>query len=185
MSLINANLHPQVIFSTSCQLVTPKHVVAGTLRLTNLHLQFVGDPPSEEQPLPGGTGAEPRSAGAAKPARTHKRWPVSAITELHHARFLLQQSALEIFLADRSNALLNFDGNEVGGLTARHSTLDTVYPECATKMSCRQCALSAQLKVCCLYVQAVSLAESLSSPAAEYLSQTFDSVKLWCKIPVK
>ncbi|KAK9905588.1 hypothetical protein WJX75_002584 [Coccomyxa subellipsoidea] len=109
---VNLKEEAQVIFSTSCQLVTPKHVVAGTLRLTNLHLQFVGDPPSEEQPLPGGTGAEPRSAGAAKPARTHKRWPVSAITELHHARFLLQQSALEIFLADRSNALLNFDGNE-------------------------------------------------------------------------
>ncbi len=118
----------QVIFSTSCQLVTPKHVVAGTLRLTNLHLHFVGDPPGEEQPPPGGgPGADPRPAGAAKPARTHKRWPVSAITELHHARFLLQQSALEIFLGDRSNALLNFDGNEVGAecsncvLRARHA----------------------------------------------------------------
>lgn len=109
----------QVIFSTSCQLVTPKHVVAGTLRLTNLHLHFVGDPPSEEQPpggLGGGGGAGGpdgmRPAAATKPARTHKRWAVGAITELHHARFLLQQSALEIFLADRSNALLNFDGSQ-------------------------------------------------------------------------
>lgn len=101
-------LHVQVTFSMSCQLVTPKHVVAGTLRLTNLHLHFVGDHASEDT-----SGAEARPVGAAKPTRTHKRWAVSAIIELHHARFLLQQSALEIFLADRSNALLNFDGNAV------------------------------------------------------------------------
>jgi hypothetical protein len=98
-------LQEEVLFSTPCQLVTPKHVVLGTLRLTNLHLHFVGDPPVEE----GGP-----ATGGAKSARTHKRWPVCAITELHHARFLLQQSALELFLADNSNALLNFEGHQVG-----------------------------------------------------------------------
>lgn len=118
----------QVTFSMSCQLVTPKHLLAGTLRLTNLHLHFVGDPPTTEDPS-GGTEARP--PGTAKPTRTHKRWAVSAITELHHARFLLQQSALEIFLADRSNALLNFDGNAVRHTAfSTHSSTTTRHQDC-------------------------------------------------------
>jgi hypothetical protein len=35
------------------------------------------------------------------------------LAELHHARFLLQPAALELFLADRTNALLSFDSPEV------------------------------------------------------------------------
>lgn len=48
-----------------------------------------------------------------RPARAHKRWPLAALAELHHARFLLQPSALELFLADRTNALLSFPSPEV------------------------------------------------------------------------
>ena len=48
-----------------------------------------------------------------RPARAHKRWPLAAMAELHHARFLLQPSALELFLADRANALLSFPSPEV------------------------------------------------------------------------
>lgn len=33
--------------------------------------------------------------------------------QVHHQRYLLQPSALEIFLADRSNALLNLPSSEV------------------------------------------------------------------------
>ena len=54
------------------------------------------------------SGQLPLQAG-----RQHKRWPIAAITEVHHARFLLQPFALEIFLADRANALLSFPSAEV------------------------------------------------------------------------
>lgn len=103
-------LQEEVLYSTPCQLVTPKHVVSGTLRVTNLHLHFVGDAANIED---GQAAAATASSGSAKAMRTHKRWPISGITELHHARFLLQQSALDLFLADRSNALLNFEGHQV------------------------------------------------------------------------
>ena len=45
--------------------------------------------------------------------RTHKRWPLAQLAELHHARFLLQPCALELFLADRTTALLCFPSQEV------------------------------------------------------------------------
>lgn len=38
------------MYSCSCQLVLPKHVVSGTMRLTALHVHFIGDvqqPPEE------------------------------------------------------------------------------------------------------------------------------------------
>ncbi len=38
----------------------------------------------------------------------HKRWASADIASVHHARYLLRPAALEIFLADRSNALLSF-----------------------------------------------------------------------------
>lgn len=58
------------------------------------------------------------SAKGAMQARMHKKWAVAAIKEVHHARFLLQPSALELFLVDRSNALLNFASNKVGGCSS-------------------------------------------------------------------
>lgn len=53
-----------------------------------------------------------------RPARTHKRWPLAQLAELHHARFLLQPCALELFLADRTTALLCFGSPEVCQLAA-------------------------------------------------------------------
>ena len=40
--------------------------------------------------------------------KTHKSWPIALIAELHYARYLLQSRALELFLSDRSSALLSF-----------------------------------------------------------------------------
>ena len=46
--------------------------------------------------------------------RVHKRWQLASLREAHHARFLLRPSALELFMADRSTALLNFPSAKVG-----------------------------------------------------------------------
>ena len=40
----------QVIFTTACELVTPKHVVSGTLKILQGQLQFTGDLIPEEGP---------------------------------------------------------------------------------------------------------------------------------------
>ena len=38
----------QVIFSTACELVRPKHVVPGTLKILQGQIQFTGDPSMDE-----------------------------------------------------------------------------------------------------------------------------------------
>ena len=58
--------------------------------------------------------------------RVHKRWAIAAVKEVHHARCLLQPSALEIFLHDRSNALLNFASNKVCPTPPLPSPSDTL-----------------------------------------------------------
>ena len=43
--------------------------------------------------------------------------PRRANAQVHHQRYLLQPSALEIFLTDRSNALLNLPSSEVAAIS--------------------------------------------------------------------
>ncbi|KAK9836952.1 hypothetical protein WJX81_002248 [Elliptochloris bilobata] len=100
-----------VLFLSHCVLVTPKRVVAGILRLTPRQLHFVGDP-HEEQPAEANGAAGSKSPGG-RCVRTHRHWELAAIVEVHHQRYLLQPSALEIFLGDRSNALLNLPSSQL------------------------------------------------------------------------
>ena len=37
-----------MIFTTACELVKPKHVVPGTLKILQGQIQFTGDPPLDE-----------------------------------------------------------------------------------------------------------------------------------------
>ncbi len=53
------------------------------------------------------------AGGGLQAARTHKRWPVPQLQEVHHTRFLLQPRALELFFSDRSTALLSFEDSKV------------------------------------------------------------------------
>ena len=53
----------------------------------------------------------------------HKRWQLAALREAHHARFLLRPSALELFMADRSTALLNFPTAKVGAFLAASESM--------------------------------------------------------------
>lgn len=48
----------QVILTTACEFVTPKHVVSGTLKILQGQIQFTGDPPATEE---GPSGAVPDS----------------------------------------------------------------------------------------------------------------------------
>ncbi len=40
-------------------------------------------------------------------------WPIAQVAELHHARYLLQPRALELFLYNHSSALLSFETPKV------------------------------------------------------------------------
>ena len=41
--------------------------------------------------------------------RIHKTWPIAQVSELHHARYLLQPRALELFMYNHASALLSFE----------------------------------------------------------------------------
>lgn len=61
----------QVIYSCSCQLVLPKHAMSGTMRLTALHVHFIG----EVQQPPDESGAR-----SGSPNLLHSRVPASAMS---------------------------------------------------------------------------------------------------------
>lgn len=49
--------------------------------------------------------------------RTHKVWPIAQVSELHHARYLLQPCALELFMHNHASALLSFQSPKASGFT--------------------------------------------------------------------
>jgi PH domain associated with Beige/BEACH len=105
----------QALYTAACVLVRPRHVTPGTLRVTKTFLYFTGEAPSDDPP---GVGSSMDSSGTGnrqtlRGVRTFKRWPVASLEEVHHARFLLQPSAVELFFSDRSSAMLNFESSEV------------------------------------------------------------------------
>ena len=52
---------------------------------------------------------------APRPGRRHRRWALAGVAEAHHTRYLLQPTAAELFMADRSgHALFNFPSVKVG-----------------------------------------------------------------------
>lgn len=69
-----------------CGYIKPLLSIEGTLRLTNVALYFVA------------------SGGVAK----KKQWPLTVIKEAHLRRYLLRDSALEIFFLQNRTALFNF-----------------------------------------------------------------------------
>lgn len=48
-----------------------------------------------------------------KPRRLHRRWQSGRVAQVHHARYMLQNTALEIFFRDRSSMFMDF-GTKVG-----------------------------------------------------------------------
>lgn len=123
-----------LLFSGRCQWVTPKRVLSGQLQVTRTQMYFLADTTCGSTGLApwlsgpaasGGSGGDPnRPAGDAaaaeegegeKPRRRHQRWQLAGLTEVHHSRYLLQPTALECFMADRSShAFLNFPSHQVG-----------------------------------------------------------------------
>ena len=49
--------------------------------------------------------------------RIHKTWPIAQVSELHHARYLLQPRALELFMYNHTSALLSFETPKASGHT--------------------------------------------------------------------
>ncbi|KAM6971940.1 LOW QUALITY PROTEIN: lipopolysaccharide-responsive and beige-like anchor protein [Aplochiton taeniatus] len=95
------NLTGPVNLSTSAQLVAPAVVVKGTLSITASELYFEVD---EEEP--GFKTIDPKILAYTE--GLHGKWLFTEIRAVFSRRYLLQNTALEIFMANRTAVMLNF-----------------------------------------------------------------------------
>ncbi|XP_056121044.1 lipopolysaccharide-responsive and beige-like anchor protein isoform X1 [Rhinichthys klamathensis goyatoka] len=95
------NLTGPVNLSTSAQLVAPAVVVKGTLSITALELYFEVD---EEDPS--FKDIDPKILAYTE--GLHGKWQFTEIRAIFSRRYLLQNTALEVFMANRTAIMLNF-----------------------------------------------------------------------------
>ncbi|XP_070768829.1 lipopolysaccharide-responsive and beige-like anchor protein [Enoplosus armatus] len=95
------NLTGPVNLSTSAQLVAPAVVVKGTLSITASELYFEVD---EDEP--GFKAIDPKILAYTE--GLHGKWLFTEIRAVFSRRYLLQNTALEIFMANRTAVMLNF-----------------------------------------------------------------------------
>ncbi|NXL60122.1 LRBA protein, partial [Chordeiles acutipennis] len=95
------NLTGPVALSTPAQLVAPSVVVKGTLSITLSELYFEVD---EEDPS--FKKIDPKILAYTE--GLHGKWLFSEIRSIFSRRYLLQNTALEIFLANRVGVMFNF-----------------------------------------------------------------------------
>ncbi|XP_053711574.1 lipopolysaccharide-responsive and beige-like anchor protein isoform X2 [Synchiropus splendidus] len=95
------NLTGPVSLSTSAQLVAPALVVKGTLSVTASELYFDVD---EEDP--GFKAIDPKILAYTE--GLHGKWLFTEIRAVFSRRYLLQNTALEIFMANRTAVMFNF-----------------------------------------------------------------------------
>ncbi|XP_051994075.1 lipopolysaccharide-responsive and beige-like anchor protein isoform X2 [Xyrauchen texanus] len=95
------NLTGPVNLSTSAQLVAPAVVVKGTLSITALELYFEVD---EEDPS--FKNIDPKILAYTE--GLHGKWLFTEIRAVFSRRYLLQNTALEVFMANRTAVMFNF-----------------------------------------------------------------------------
>lgn len=79
------------------------------MELSSQQLHFASDPGEQ----PDAQGAPPTGPPEPRPARRHKRWQVARLREAMHTLYMLQHTAIEIFVSDGRSALLVFPSNKV------------------------------------------------------------------------
>ncbi|XP_028976570.2 neurobeachin a isoform X9 [Esox lucius] len=95
------NLAGPVVLSTPAQLVAPVVVARGTLSITTTEIYFEVD---EEDPIFKKT--DPKVLAYSE--GLHGKWMFSEIRAVFSRRYLLQNTGLEVFMANRTSVMFNF-----------------------------------------------------------------------------
>ncbi|KAF3705764.1 Neurobeachin Lysosomal-trafficking regulator 2 Protein BCL8B [Channa argus] len=95
------NLAGPVVLSTPAQLVAPVVVARGTLSITTTEIYFEVD---EEDPAFKKTDAKVLAYSEG----LHGKWMFSEIRAVFSRRYLLQNTGLEVFMANRTSVMFNF-----------------------------------------------------------------------------
>lgn len=120
----------------TCLWIRPMQVTRGTLEISPVLLRFKpieivssrpmldDDSPVNSQPMTSSSASSSTSASSSGAQKDNnagdgnsglpreRTWPVDAILEIRNRRYLLQQNALELFFADRTNHFFSFNGKE-------------------------------------------------------------------------
>eukprot|EP01105_Mastigella_eilhardi_P025380 TRINITY_DN68_c0_g1_i2.p1 TRINITY_DN68_c0_g1~~TRINITY_DN68_c0_g1_i2.p1 ORF type:complete len:2854 (-),score=674.35 TRINITY_DN68_c0_g1_i2:50-7438(-) len=86
----------KIIYKAHCELIAPLKVTPGSLSVTSRAIHFR----EERKDIP----TEDKQQAPLK----ERHWDVETIREVHLRRYLLRNSALEIFFVDQTNVFLNF-----------------------------------------------------------------------------
>ncbi|XP_072248234.1 neurobeachin isoform X3 [Leuresthes tenuis] len=95
------NLGGPVVLSSSAQLVAPVLVARGTLSITTSEIYFEVD---EDDPA----FKRANSKVLAYTEGLHGKWMFSEIRAVFSRRYLLQNTAMEVFMANRTSVMFNF-----------------------------------------------------------------------------
>uniref|UniRef100_A0A7M4ECG9 Neurobeachin n=1 Tax=Crocodylus porosus TaxID=8502 RepID=A0A7M4ECG9_CROPO len=95
------NLAGPVVLSTPAQLIAPVVVAKGTLSITTTEIYFEVD---EEEPA--FKKIDPKVLAYTE--GLHGKWMFSEIRAVFSRRYLLQNTALEVFMANRTSVMFNF-----------------------------------------------------------------------------
>lgn len=109
----------KIIFSVACEMIRPMRVIKGILEITSASLKF----------------KDSGSEGDKTEDLKEKTWSLDSIREIHLRRYLLVQSALEIFFVDQTATLFNFtkkDRNRLYNKLIRINLRGLVYRDSRT-----------------------------------------------------
>lgn len=86
------------VYAISANLIKPLRVIPGQFEITTKHMHFVPDPPPDD---PGGTPSD---------AKHHKerKWPLRQVVRVYPRRYLLLNTAVELFQDNGTNFFLDF-----------------------------------------------------------------------------
>eukprot|EP01047_Picozoa_sp_COSAG01_P050735 COSAG01_NODE_5159_length_4445_cov_1.770594_1_plen_819_part_00 len=92
-------LEDKHVLSCPAELVKPMRLVVGSFDISTAYLQFSPDP-------------QQKTYATESKLHMERRWLLQDIVEVHPRRYLLQHSAIELFLKDRTNHFVNFKNVE-------------------------------------------------------------------------
>ncbi|KAJ6246944.1 beige/beach-related [Anaeramoeba flamelloides] len=95
----------KIFFETDCQLITPLKVTNGTFKIKIDKIEFI---PSNTDNGNNETNGDNKVNGI----EDDKKWFLNNLIAIHKRRYLLRQSALELFFINKTNVFINFNKNQ-------------------------------------------------------------------------
>eukprot|EP01119_Soliformovum_irregulare_P020183 TRINITY_DN6501_c0_g1_i3.p1 TRINITY_DN6501_c0_g1~~TRINITY_DN6501_c0_g1_i3.p1 ORF type:complete len:1773 (+),score=437.99 TRINITY_DN6501_c0_g1_i3:76-5394(+) len=121
----------QLIYKTSCSLVLPMDIIEGVLELTSTHLYFW--------------------AGKNTHHIKHWQWSIDQLATIYRRTFLLRNTAIELFMTDRTNIFFNLPSHETTKLIAKIAGLHP--PQMVNHASMSPDKIIAKLKLTSRWVE--------------------------------